>query len=48
MSLPATPSPAPPAPLSAQSAIGELARLVAVGGVVVLSGAGLSTYTNAF
>ena len=43
MSLPATPSPAPPAPLSAQSAIGELARLVAVGGVVVLSGAGLST-----
>jgi NAD-dependent SIR2 family protein deacetylase len=43
MSLPATPSPALPAPLSAQSAIVELARLVAVGGVVVLSGAGLST-----
>jgi NAD-dependent SIR2 family protein deacetylase len=43
MSVPATPSAATPASLSSQSTIVELARLVSAGGVVVLSGAGLST-----
>jgi NAD-dependent SIR2 family protein deacetylase len=43
MSVPATPTAATPGLLSTQSAIVELAGLVAAGGVVVLSGAGLST-----
>jgi NAD-dependent SIR2 family protein deacetylase len=43
MSVPATPTAATPAPLSTQTAIVELACLVAAGGVVVLSGAGIST-----
>jgi NAD-dependent SIR2 family protein deacetylase len=43
MSVPATQTAATPAPLSTQTAIVELACLVAAGGVVVLSGAGIST-----
>src|SRR5436190_5291048 len=43
MSVPATPTAATPGPLSTASAVVELSGLVAAGGVVILSGAGLST-----